>query len=635
MNLSQVFLFKGIPFFNNYNNVRDFVSLEEQNNYFNSKEAIYLDQTYQRINLNQIKIGKSYDELKEINYMSFINNNKMYYAFVIDLTYINQNTTLLTYEIDVFQTFMFDFNFKTSFVDRKHCKRFDENNRPIVYLQEENLNYGDSYEIKKITKYSQVKALDDKEYNILFMIFATPMDLSVSGYSTYGGSRVNGINTNLFYYIVPFNRGGAVSNIKMGDNTLSSPYEVLQNLTANSNLVGKTCSIYFTKFLPVEVTAETKTDTSGISFIDLKIGSLESKLLPSTSSSPQPIICVPVGIEIEGAIQEINCGNKYNDFTKFTESKLYNYPYSLTQITDFKGHNFICKNEYIVGDNLNIGIQNLIGSYPKTAVLIKNYNQTGYNLENGFIDNDTNDIPVINDATASYIQSSRNVLNLQDNYATDNANRSILQTNAGLDLATRQIKTNEILGYAGAGLNLAGGIVGLATGQAGGINTILTSALSGVSNYYESMYAKEQANQNANFSNVNARIGAEQSIGLRQAKLADINNQPPSINGMGKDIIFSYGYDYGDIYVIKKEIKKEYIDRLTNYFKMFGYTFNDLEIPNLRTRKAYNYLKTTACNIVGNIPQNYLNILKSIFDKGVTIWHNEQMFDYAQNNDEI
>ena len=49
----------------------------------------------------------------------------------------------------------------------------------------------------------------------------------------------------------------------------------------------------------------------------------------------------------------------------------------------------------------------------------------------------------------------------------------------------------------------------------------------------------------------------------------------------------------------------------------------------------FNYLKTTACNIVGNIPQNYLNILKSIFDKGVTIWHNEQMFDYSQNNDEI
>ena len=99
--------------------------------------------------------------------------------------------------------------------------------------------------------------------------------------------------------------------------------------------------------------------------------------------------------------------------------------------------------------------------------------------------------------------------------------------------------------------------------------------------------------------------------------------------------IFSYGYDYGDIYVIKKEIKKEYRERLENYFKMFGYTFNDLEIPNLRTRKAFNYLKTTACNIVGNIPQNYLNILKSIFDKGVTIWHNEQMFDYSQNNDEI
>ena len=71
------------------------------------------------------------------------------------------------------------------------------------------------------------------------------------------------------------------------------------------------------------------------------------------------------------------------------------------------------------------------------------------------------------------------------------------------------------------------------------------------------------------------------------------------------------------------------------YFKMFGYKINTVKIPDLNSREDFNYIKTIACNIVADIPQQYLLILKSIFDKGVTIWHNDNMYDYTQENMEV
>ena len=68
---------------------------------------------------------------------------------------------------------------------------------------------------------------------------------------------------------------------------------------------------------------------------------------------------------------------------------------------------------------------------------------------------------------------------------------------------------------------------------------------------------------------------------------------------------------------------------------MFGYKVNKLEIPNTKSRKSYNYIKTVDANIVGNIPNNYLNTLKGIFDHGLTIWHTDDIGNYNLNNEEV
>lgn len=83
----------------------------------------------------------------------------------------------------------------------------------------------------------------------------------------------------------------------------------------------------------------------------------------------------------------------------------------------------------------------------------------------------------------------------------------------------------------------------------------------------------------------------------------------------------------------KMSIKAEYAQIIDEYFTMYGYQVNSLKLPNRTGRTNWNYVKTLECNIVGNIPDSDLVEIKSIFNNGVTLWHNPLTFlDYSQTN---
>ena len=70
-----------------------------------------------------------------------------------------------------------------------------------------------------------------------------------------------------------------------------------------------------------------------------------------------------------------------------------------------------------------------------------------------------------------------------------------------------------------------------------------------------------------------------------------------------------------------------------DYLSMFGYQVNEVKIPNITGRTNWNYVKTIGCYIKADIPQDDLNEIKSLFDKGITFWHNPSTFmDYSQSN---
>lgn len=108
----------------------------------------------------------------------------------------------------------------------------------------------------------------------------------------------------------------------------------------------------------------------------------------------------------------------------------------------------------------------------------------------------------------------------------------------------------------------------------------------------------------------------------------------PNIEGGQNTADVNFAANINTFVFHRMRSKTEYITKIDNYFSMFGYKVNDVKIPNITGRPNWNYVKTLNCNFVGNnIPQQNLNIIRSMFDNGVTLWHNPTtMYDYSQNN---
>lgn len=81
-------------------------------------------------------------------------------------------------------------------------------------------------------------------------------------------------------------------------------------------------------------------------------------------------------------------------------------------------------------------------------------------------------------------------------------------------------------------------------------------------------------------------------------------------------------------------IKAQFARCIDEYFDQFGYKCNRVKIPNINGRRNWNFVKTIGCYIEANIPQDDLQEIKAMFDKGITFWHNPATFaDYSQSND--
>ena len=101
-----------------------FKNENEQNNYFNNLEYEEIEKDYYiRTNTNKFTIDKSIEEVEDegYNYLSYSNEGKIYYCFISRLEYNSQFRTNIIFEVDVIQTFMFDFTIDKSFIERKVC----------------------------------------------------------------------------------------------------------------------------------------------------------------------------------------------------------------------------------------------------------------------------------------------------------------------------------------------------------------------------------------------------------------------------------------------------------------------------------------------------------------------------------
>lgn len=75
-----------------------------------------------------------------------------------------------------------------------------------------------------------------------------------------------------------------------------------------------------------------------------------------------------------------------------------------------------------------------------------------------------------------------------------------------------------------------------------------------------------------------------------------------------------------DFAFMHKHIKKEFAQRIDEYFNAYGYATNRIKIPNISSRPHWNYVQTLDCTIVGSLPADAKKHICSIYDKGITFW---------------
>lgn len=111
---------------------------------------------------------------------------------------------------------------------------------------------------------------------------------------------------------------------------------------------------------------------------------------------------------------------------------------------------------------------------------------------------------------------------------------------------------------------------------------------------------------------------------------------PPQAHGDINTGDFQYCFQRNSISFYEMSIRPEYARVIDNFFSMYGYRVNSVKLPNITGRRNWNYVKTIGSYIEADIPQSDLQQIKSMFDRGVTFWHNPSTFgDYSQNNDII
>lgn len=198
-----------VPIDNTYKHQVYFANRTAQQSYFASK-VVKTFSNYLTVRKtlpggsgkSSVKVSANIDDLYNCNYMYYQNANhgtRFFYAFITNLIYINEGTTEIEFDTDVFQTWLLDCTVHNSYVVREHTAT-DEPGENIV---PENFHFENYY-------YNLVESkepFDEFPRNYGYLI-GTSDFVPVEGDETeFRGSYQNGIYQGMYFYYFPDGQG--------------------------------------------------------------------------------------------------------------------------------------------------------------------------------------------------------------------------------------------------------------------------------------------------------------------------------------------------------------------------------------------------------------------------------------------
>ena len=392
---------------NDYKNQLTFSNATAQLTYFNSViQHTFDNYTYIKKD-NVVQVGKNIDEIIDCNYLFYKNTgftNKYYFCFITNMEYVNENCTRITFETDCYQTWLFQIDYKQSFVEREHV-----NDDTIgLHTVPENLETGEYI----CNSHYKDATMDNYAQDLCFIMASTSQPTTGDAKDTVAPSQIyNGIYTGLTYY----------------QYEATSAIDIILEIFANA---GKTDAINGIFMAPKWLAP-------------LREGTIYREVNPSNA---------PLSFNINVTKQATL--NGYSPIN----NKLKCFPYNYLLVSNNVGQNGILHYEKFSGTNATFTVKGVIN--PGCSI---NLTPTNYN-GNASSDIDAIQLgkfPICNFQNDMYTnwltQNSINVLG--QTITSDDMNIA----SAGLGALAGTITNVAVGNYAGAGMSLASGFTGIAS----------------------------------------------------------------------------------------------------------------------------------------------------------------------------
>lgn len=181
--ISQLRILAGVPLDNTYVDTLRFTSLAAQAAYFTGK-AKYTFENFTPFRLqNVMRVPVVADNVYDCNYLMFRNANfgqKWFYAFIKEIRWINVNMCEIEIELDVWQTWFFQINWRTCYVEREMPPTDNVGDNLVA----EAIDYG--YYVSGIRE-------ETPHFDSYVAVIATAYDTDSGGLGGYVGGLFQGI----------------------------------------------------------------------------------------------------------------------------------------------------------------------------------------------------------------------------------------------------------------------------------------------------------------------------------------------------------------------------------------------------------------------------------------------------------
>lgn len=299
------------------------------------------------------------------------------------------------------------------------------------------------------------------------------------------------------------------------------------------------------------------------------------------------------------------------------EPKLYTFPFRYFMITDYMNTPLVVKPELCENKTLKLRVKATnIATESKYNLYVNGYKGDYNGNLNGIVNNSPLMLPVLSSAYSQFLATSSASFNQGNINAMLENDLTLKQGLATNSLNYRQNTTNNYMQGLTSGLGAIASLFSLNFG--GVVNGAMGVAQAGINQHFNTL------SNNLNNSQLKEKnkLSNFEVSSMANAKTTDLINTPNSIKTTGNDTLFNLVNSNRKIDIIEFGLDFRYKHRIYDYFVKYGYKVNKWEKINVNSRRYFNFIKTNTCNIVSDeIPHEYLEEIKDIFNRGVTIWH--------------